>query len=214
MATRGFLYQKVSQCLGVSLASVKRVSASTNENEENTSPGSRKKQCVRRGRPKIQLDDFTLGTIRRSIHDFYINKIFPTIKNLHTKLVENMADFPEMLRSTLLKIVKSLGFRYKKLNKKPVLMESVTVAASRHTFLRKMRELRSQGYKIFFTDETWCGQNHRMRYGWQENVLDALENNFDNYDQYRGHIQQIYGWRGGFKTPSGDGKWIIENIML
>lgn len=40
-------------------------------------------------------------------------------------------------------------------------------------------------------------------------MLDALENNFDNYDQYRGHIQQIYGWRGGFKTPSGAGKRII-----
>ena len=37
---------------------------------------------------------------------------------------------------------------------------------------------------------------------------------YKRQDQYRGHIQQIYGWRGGFKTPSGDGKWIIENNVI
>jgi hypothetical protein len=74
-------------------------------------------------------------------------------------------------------------------------MESVTVSASRHFYLRKIKQLRSEGYNVFYTDETWCSQNHTMKYAWQENVTELLHNNFDNFDQYRGHIQQLSGWR-------------------
>lgn len=88
-------------------------------------------------------------------------------------------------------------------------MESVSVQASRHAFLRRIRRLREDGYKIFYTDETWCGQNHTMKYAWQENIDEALSYNYTNYDQYRGHLQEVFGWRGGFRTPSGAGKRVI-----
>jgi len=202
------VYEKVSQCVGRSLSSVKRCATYMNKNDSDDS-GPSKKKCIRSGRPKIKLDDFTLGLIRRSIHSFYINKMYPTMKELHTKLIESMPEFPQLSTRTLTTIVNGLGFSFQKLSKKPVLMESVTVAASRHAYLRKVRDLRSKGYKIFYTDETWCGQNHSKTFAWQENVVDALEKSFDNYDQYRGYIQEIYGWRGGFKTPSGAGKRII-----
>lgn len=201
------VYQKVHECLGRSLSTVKRCATSMKEDEENEGP--RKKQRVGMGRPKIQPDEFTLGAIRRSIHSFYIAKTFPSIKSLHQKLIDSLPGFPTMSTKTLLNIVKSIGFSFKKLNKKPVLMESLTVSASRHSYLRKIKNLRSEGYKIFYTDETWCNQNHTVTHCWQENVVEALNQQFNNYDQYRGHIQQIYGWRGGFKTPSGAGKRII-----
>lgn len=202
--------QKVHECLGVPLATVKKYSASLKENKENlTSPTTRKKQCVQRGRPKIAFDDFTLGIIRRSIFDFYMNKMFPTIEALLAKLKESMPDFPDVSKSTLYRRVKNLGFRFKKLNRKPVLMESHVIAASRRTYLENIKNLRSHGYKIFYTDETWCGQNHTLKYGWQENVIDSLNKEYNNFDQYRAHLQEIYGWRGGFKTPSGAGKRII-----
>ena len=116
-----------------------------------------------------------------------------------------MADFPSMCLENLRHIVHSIGFRFKKLNKKPVLMESISVAASRHAFLRRIRRLREEGYKIFYTDETWCAQNHTMKYAWQEHVIEALDSH-NNYDQYRGHLQEVFGWKGGFKTPSGAGQ--------
>ena len=34
-------------------------------------------------------------------------------------------------------------------------MESVAVAASQHAFKRRIQCLREEGYKIFYTDETW-----------------------------------------------------------
>lgn len=202
--------QKVHECLGIPLCTVKKYSASMKENNENeASPTPRKKQCVLRGRPKIELDHFTLCVIRRTIFDFYVKKIFPTIELLLTSLKENMPDFPDISKSTLYRRVKKLGFRFRKLNKKPVLMESSSIAASRRTYLQDVRHLRSTGYKIFYTDETWCGQNHTLKRGWQESVIDSLNKEFNNFDQYRAHIQEIYGWRGGFKTPSGSGKRII-----
>lgn len=143
------------------------------------------------------------------MHEFYINKLYPTISKLQQKLEERMPDFPTMSNTTLRNIVSKIGFRFKKLNKKPVLMESTTVAATRHAYLRKIRKLRHEGYKIFYTDETWCGQNHTVRFAWQENVLNALNHNFTNYDEYRRTLQEVGGWRGGFKTPSGAGKRVI-----
>ncbi|KAG8234569.1 hypothetical protein J437_LFUL015360 [Ladona fulva] len=98
-----------------------------------------------------------------------------------------MSDFPNMSSLILLRIITKLGFCFQKLNKKTVLMESVSVAASRHSFLRKIQELLSQGYRLFYTDETWCRQNHTLKYGWQ---------------------------RIGLKTPSGAGKDIIVVHIL
>lgn len=73
----------------------------------------------------------------------------------------------------------------------------------------KIRSLRSEGYKIFYTDKTWCGQNHTMSYAWQEKVVEALNLDFTSYDHYRGALQEVNGWRGGFKTPTGAGKRVI-----
>lgn len=111
----------------------------------------------------MEIDPFTLGVIRRYMYDFFLAKVYPSIEKLKEKLDQFMPDFPQMSKTSLRKIVHSIGFRFKKLNKKPILMESVTIAATRHAYLKKIKTLRDQGYEIFYTDETWCGQNHTMR---------------------------------------------------
>ena len=202
------VYDFVSKCLNVGISTVKKYTAECEENIANgTQPA--KKARVSSGRPKIKLNQFTVGVIRRSIHGFFIDKMFPTIDVLRKKLEDSIPDFPAMTTRTLRNIVNSIGFRFKKLNKKPVLMESVSIAASRNEFLRKIRSLRSEGYTFFYTDETWCGQNHTMSYAWQEKVVEALNLDFTSYDHYRGALQEVNGWRGGFKTPTGAGKRVI-----
>ena len=69
----------------------------------------------------------------------------------------------------------------------------MAVAASRHTFLRRILHLRESGYKIFYIDETWYGQNHMMTYAWQESIAEVLNPGYTNYDQYRGHLQEVFG---------------------
>lgn len=85
-------------------------------------------------------------------------------------------------------------------------MESQAIVGKRSEFLRLIEHFRSRDWKIFYTDETWCGANHSRQHGWVERVL---PNQRDNYDQYRGSVQETGGFRGGFVTFSGAGKRVI-----
>ena len=76
-------------------------------------------------------------------------------------------------------------------------------------FLRRIRRLREDRYKVFYTYVTWCGQYHTLTYAWRESIAEALNHGYMNYDPYRGHLQEVFGWEGGFKTPSGVGKRAI-----
>lgn len=204
------VYANVAKCLNIGLGTVKLYASNYEEDiSENTPPTKKTRVSDGSGRRKIEVDQFTITVIRRYMYDFYANKVFPTIDVLKQKLEENVPDFPTMSRTTLWKILKSIGFRFRKLNRKPVLMESASVAASRHAYLRKIRKLRAEGYKIFYSDETWCGQNHTKHYGWQEQVIKGLNSDVTTFDQYRSVLQEVNGWRGGFKTPSGAGKRVI-----
>lgn len=71
--------------------------------------GPSEKQCARIGRPEIKLDDFTHCIIRQTIHDFYFNKVVPTIATLHQKLIANEADYLQISKGKLLSIVKNFG---------------------------------------------------------------------------------------------------------
>lgn len=145
--------------------------------------------------------------VRRTVHGFYLRKEYPSAENVLKELYATTDnEFPQMCVSTFKKILTRLGFYYRKYNKRPMFMESYDVVNNRCAFLREMKFLRSDGWKIFYTDETWCGANHCRTYGWQEKITerDAL-----GYNRDRGCIQEVNGWKGGLKTPSGAGKRVI-----
>ncbi|XP_043468229.1 uncharacterized protein LOC122502310 [Leptopilina heterotoma] len=148
----------------------------------------------------------SLGVIRRKIHNFYVRREFPTTKALYEELINDVPDLPHFKLSTLRNWMKNLNFSYVKLKRKPVWMESSAIAAQRDNFLRNIKFYRDNGYNIFYTDETWCGANHTRKYGWVEN-LDSSENS--NFDYYRNNVQEVFGQRGGFITPSGSGLRVI-----
>ncbi|XP_043479938.1 uncharacterized protein LOC122509762 [Leptopilina heterotoma] len=85
-------------------------------------------------------------------------------------------------------------------------MESKKITESRRYYLMQVQKFRDMNWSIFFTDESWCGANHTLSYGWIEQVLTEY---VDNYDIYRSGVQKIGNYRGGFVTPSGAGKRVI-----
>jgi transposase len=192
--------QRTADCLGINTRTVKRV---TSEERKSDAVSSAKE---RSGRPKLQCDEFLQGVIRRTILNFYLQRRFPTIKEVHQKLKEDINDLPEFSDMTLYRWVKQLNFSYKKLNNKPILMEQNAVAAKRAEFLYDIKRYRENFWQIFYTDETWCGANHSRKFGWVEKVDPTKR---DNFDQYRGGIQEINGFRGGIKQPSGSGQRVI-----
>jgi hypothetical protein len=194
--------KRTADCLQISVSSVKKI---CNESEENgcvLPPVPRLNQGHR-----IVLDEFFQGVVRRTVHSFYIEKDYPTVEKVLQKVRENCGgDFPDICLSTFRKIMRKLGFHYRPFNKKSIFMESPQVVNDRCVFLRAVRGLRRSGWNIFYTDETWCGANHARSTGWLEKVS---QESSVGYDRDRGCIQQVNGWKGGIRVPSGAGKRLI-----
>jgi hypothetical protein len=189
-------------CCGVSECTVKNVSREV-KNSENNEPSSPKKKI---GRPRIVLDEYFQGVVRRKVHQFYLRKIYPTIANILAELRNENEDFPDISEQTMYSLMKCMGFRFRKYNNKSVCFESPRIADQRHKFLRTIKRLRQRGIKIYYTDDTWCGANHTLKYGWQEKVEEGHNVGVD-FD--RSKIQEVNGWKGGLITPSGAGKHLI-----
>ena len=96
-----------------------------------------------------KLDSSTKDLIRVTIYEFYDQNICPTLDMLFEKNQERTKgedyEFPYG-RTSLSKLVKSLGFCYCRSNNREVLMESPRITAWRWEFLRKIRKLRAEGY--------------------------------------------------------------------
>jgi hypothetical protein len=194
--------KRTSACLGVSEVSVKRVRSEKVNCGELSEPEHRDNA----GR-RIVVDEFFQGVIRRTVHSFYERKEYPTVDMIFSKVKGDCSDFPLMGKTTFRKILSELGFQYRTFKSKPILMESPEVVSDRCRFIREIRYYRRLGWKVYYTDETWCGANHCIRRGWQEAV--STDNGSDAYDQHRGSVQSTNGWKGGIKIPSGAGKRLI-----
>ena len=48
-----------------------------------------------------------------------------------------------------------------------------------------------------------------MTYAWTENIAKVLNDGYMNYDQYCGHLQEVFGCQGGFKRLSVTQKHVI-----
>ena len=196
------IYIETAKCLKVSKTSVYNIFKEACFNNDKVLGTS----YFNSGRKKLILEEFFQAIIRRKILDFYKDKKYPSVNELREKLLKDVTDFPPISNFIFRNALRSMNFKFKKFKKKPTLMESTAVAASRAAYLRKIRSYRMQNYPIFYLDETWCGANHTKKYGWIEEV-DPSE--FNNYDHYRRNVQQVYGERGGFITPTGPGKRVI-----
>ena len=191
-----------AKCLGISKVTVVRVSKEAIFNGGFIEDA----KFHNSGRKKIILEEFYQAAVRRLMQDFYRKFEFPTVKALHAKLKDQFPDFPTVTRHILRCALKSMKFKYKKFNKKPVLMESTAIKTSRLEYLRKIKQFRNEQRKIYYLDETWCGATHTRKFGWIEE-LDSTR--FESYDHYRSEVQQVFGERGGFVTPTGPGKRVI-----
>lgn len=76
-------------------------------------------------------------------------------------------DFPYK-ETTLRMLLKKLGFRFRILNKRRVIMESCRIVAWRYRYLNRINCLRDTGYEIIFLDETWYDTHDVVKKGWDD----------------------------------------------
>ena len=104
-------------------------------------------------------------------------------------------------RTHLFRMLKTLGFKYKKRGRESILNERLDLIMWRESFLRRIREVREKEpqREIVYTHETWLNGRHRVKIEWVD--LKALENP-------RRSIKE-YGTVGCTKDNVGKGKRII-----
>lgn len=120
----------------------------------------------RSGRPKMELTILEEDTIRLIFHQLLKNKMYPTVENLLSTLLNENPEFPIKSKTSLRRKMKELGFRYRETKKSKVLMDSIVFQAQRAAYFRKVDQLRSNKYILYYHDETWLNKNEEKTVVW------------------------------------------------
>lgn len=116
----------------------------------------------------MEIDDFDKRVIRDTIEHLYtVQKVVPTIKKLMPVLREkiNWRWGPTSLR----KMLKSMGFVWKKAqNKRVLLLERADIVHWRSRFLVQIKHMREDGKEVFYLDESWIDNNLTSGKCWQK----------------------------------------------
>ena len=134
LESQGSIIERTSKATGSSISTIKRII----KEERPRSPGKKKPNRTK----FTKLDSFDLSVIRRIIHSFYSRNESPTLTKLLKKLKEEI-NFPYG-RTHLFRLLKTLGFKYKKRGRESILNERSDLIMWRESFLRRIREVREK----------------------------------------------------------------------
>lgn len=108
---------------------------------------------------------FIKEELGRQIQKLHEKKQYFNLNDL-LNFARNECDFTNG-RSKLHKIIKSMGYRYKKISNRKVLIEQPHIVSKRITFLKTyLQYLESGEYTFVFLDETWIYENGTQVYQW------------------------------------------------
>ena len=127
--------------------------------------GTRESEKLKRGR-KPKIDSFDKDLLHRIISKYLQESEVVTLRKLRQKLARDH-DI-SVSKVTLWKYVKKLGFTFKKLKGgRNLLCETSHIVSLRAKYLRKLKELRDDGYEIYFLDESYINEHHVFEKEWQ-----------------------------------------------
>ena len=164
--------------------------------------------------------------------NFYsVKKEVPTLKSVLLQLKEDIGFKGE--KEYLRKLLKAIGFKFKKCKNKRFLMERTDIVAQRARYLRRMKkndELGENKKLVVYLDETWIHPTYTVSKCWQSNGVEGvLKNNSAGQRWIIVHAGSEKGFvKGAFlifksKTKSGDyhdemnfqnfSKWVEEKLL-
>lgn len=169
----GKVTERVAEALGISTATVKRV---TNDKEAAISSGSPVIVTPGKSRKRLcrvtETDNFDENAIRQHVYAYYRRKEYPTLKKLMASLSESGLFSG---KTTSLSIVlKKIGFRWKRFSGRKVLMERGDVVAWRCRFLREL--VRVNPENVVWIDETWVNVRHSRSIAWTDDTRHGTMN--------------------------------------
>lgn len=156
--------QKTAEACGVSRRTVQRISSEGSKatsDADATISFSSPRKTFKKAKYATGIDDFNKDVVRRTVHEFYDLGQFPVSSKILSKYQEKTGY--KGSQASMRRILKSLGFRYKKCNDgRKFLMEKSDIVAARIRFLTQMANLRQNNdvRPVVYLDETWINQNH------------------------------------------------------
>ncbi|KAK4324273.1 hypothetical protein Pmani_005113 [Petrolisthes manimaculis] len=159
----GDIDQETATATGISVRSLHRFKREAKEGCISSPPKKRMRKS-----PVLSIDTFEEECIRRVITSFYERGEIPTLKNILEQVKEAPISFKGQ-KSSLYKLMKKLGFRFKKTDKgRHILMEREDIVLTRCTYLRKVKENRdsSNPRPEIYMGETWVSQNECVDKCW------------------------------------------------
>ncbi|XP_068082557.1 uncharacterized protein [Anabrus simplex] len=157
--------QRAATYTGKSVATIQRIKAFTASYPGKSPPTPGKKR--KRTQGKIELDDSEKRVIRDTIENFYtVQKVVPTLKTLIPVLEKEIKW--KWSPTSLRKVLKDMGFVWKKVqNKRVLLLERADVVDWRARFLVQIKHAREEGKEVFYLDESWIDNNITSGKCWQ-----------------------------------------------
>lgn len=157
---------------------IRRTSQLTNASENTVGRLVKKGQPTELTRNKkkfAKIDNFTEDFIARTVDNFYRQNVSPTVGLIYKELTKDDAVFPYSL-SYFVHILKGMGFEYKTLNQRKVIMDSPRLINLRDNYLKQIEKHREKGNQIIYLDETWYDTHDVSKKGWQKDGITCALN--------------------------------------
>ncbi|PSN32103.1 hypothetical protein C0J52_23382 [Blattella germanica] len=160
----------VEKATGLSQSTIKRISKIEDPSVYQTP----EKKSRKGSNPFNKIDDFTRDIVRRTVYECYRSGVSPTVESITRSLREKTSatDYEFSYgKSTVCRLLRSMGFSHKIVRRKPTRAESSDIVAWRYSYLEKIRDLCLQGYYDVYLDETWYDSHVCRMKNWTEFVI-------------------------------------------
>ena len=132
------------------------------------------------------------------VHAFFRRNEIPTINKILNAVNEDVESIGVIFkRTTFYKFLRAANFRYVSRNRNSKLTEREEIQCWRRNYLRKIKQYREEGRKIFYTDETWVNAGHTTSRIWCDMSIKSIRDSF------------IKGLTKGLINPTGRGERLI-----
>lgn len=145
---------------------------------------------------KVNVDEFFKNAIRKLVHSFFINKQIPTLDKV-LQAITNDVDLPTISRDKLWKTLHELNFKFEKMDRHSMLIDSEEIVCWRRQYLRRIQQVKAQNKNIYYLDETWVNEGHCVGRVWKDKNIKSSHQAF------------LEGYTTGFQEPIGKGKRLI-----
>lgn len=151
------------------------------------------------GKTRMQrYDSFTLGALRRKVHQYFMRNEAPTAEKILSDVTSDPdMGLPKLSVRTMRRLLNDIGFAFRKRKRNSALLEREDIIVWRRKYLRTIREMREQKWTIYYLDETWVNAGHTKGTVWEDTTVSSRQDAFRK------------GLTTGLRAPSGKGGRLI-----